>query len=146
MKTTQRAYDLAYGCFLVCGLTVLSMRVVRSSYTDAEWAGGAAGLLFIFLPAILASCIATLVGIVDKRSAHHGVPHWVWLNYVPERRTCRLRCRSCRNVWNVVSGSEKAISSACCADRRQVNGQSYDGVRPQQLSRGVKRPPVKSLR
>ncbi|PYT37662.1 MAG: hypothetical protein DMF52_01800 [Acidobacteria bacterium] len=72
MKTTQRAYDLAYGCFLVCGLTVLSMRVVRSSYTDAEWAGGAAGLLFIFLPAILASCIATLVGIITESLTGYG--------------------------------------------------------------------------
>jgi hypothetical protein len=40
------------------------MSVLRISYTDAEWAGGAAGLLFIFLPVILASYIAMLVGIV----------------------------------------------------------------------------------
>ncbi len=64
MQAKQRVYDLAYGCFLFCGLTVFSMSVIRRSYTDAEWAGGAAGLLFILLPVIVASYIAMLIGIV----------------------------------------------------------------------------------
>ena len=64
MKGARFEYDLAYGCFLLWGLTVLSISVIRASYTDAEWAGGAGGILLLLLPLILASFIAVLVGIV----------------------------------------------------------------------------------
>ena len=64
MKTGRRKYDFAYGCFLLCGVTVLSLIGLRASYTGAEWSGGAGGLLLIFLPVILAAGVAMLVGIV----------------------------------------------------------------------------------
>ena len=63
MKTGRLKYDFAYGCFLLCGVTVLSLIGLRASYTDAEWSGGAGGLLLIFLPVILAAGVAMLVGI-----------------------------------------------------------------------------------
>lgn len=57
-------YDFAYGCFLLWGLTVLSLSVIRASYTDAEWAGGAGAILLLLLPLILVAFVAMLVGIV----------------------------------------------------------------------------------
>lgn|SRR5262245_64989741 len=63
-KTRGFECDLAYGCFLIWGLTVLSVSVMRASYTNAEWAGGAGALLILFLPLLLASFMALLVAIV----------------------------------------------------------------------------------
>ena len=62
MKT--RGLDFAHGCFLLWGLTRLSIGVIRARYTDAEWAGGAGGILLLLLPLIFVSFLAMLVGIV----------------------------------------------------------------------------------
>lgn len=64
MKTRRFEYDLAYGCFLFWGLTVLSVSVIRASYTDAEWADGAGAILLLFLPLLLASLTAMFVAVV----------------------------------------------------------------------------------
>ena len=40
-----RLYDLAHGCFTLCGVTALVLGITRASYTGAEWAGGVGGLL-----------------------------------------------------------------------------------------------------
>ena len=64
MKTRRLEFDLAYGCFLLWALTVLCISLIRASYTDAEWAGGAGGILLLLGPLILASIIAMLAGIL----------------------------------------------------------------------------------
>jgi len=64
MKTRRLEHDLAYGCFLLCGLTVLSVSIIRTSYTDADWAGGAGAILLLLLPFLLASSAAMLVAVV----------------------------------------------------------------------------------
>ena len=43
---------------------MLSLSVIRASYTDAEWVGGAGAILILLLPLIFASFIGMLVGIV----------------------------------------------------------------------------------
>jgi hypothetical protein len=64
MRRTRGKYDLAYACFLIFGSTLMSLSIIRASYTDAEWAGGAGGILLILLPLILASFAAILVAVV----------------------------------------------------------------------------------
>ena len=64
VKGSRAKYDLAYGCFSLWGLTVLSISVIRASYTDSQWANGAGGILLLLLPLILVSFMAMLVGIV----------------------------------------------------------------------------------
>ena len=64
MKPRRLSYDVAYGCFLLSALTVLSLSVIKASYTDAEWADGAGAILILLLPIILPSFIAMLAGIV----------------------------------------------------------------------------------
>src|SRR2546430_16572322 len=64
MKTRRLEHDLAYGCFLLCGLTVLAVSIIRTSYTDADWAGRAGAILLLLLPFLLASSTAMLVAAV----------------------------------------------------------------------------------
>jgi hypothetical protein len=63
-RASRFAYDLAHGCFLLWGLTVLSISVIRRSYTDSDWAGGAGAILLLCLPLLLASFLAMLVAMV----------------------------------------------------------------------------------
>jgi len=71
MRRTRGKYDLAYACFLLFGSTFMSLSIFRASYTDAEWAGGAGGILLILLPLILASLAAMLVGVVLSIGLEH---------------------------------------------------------------------------
>jgi hypothetical protein len=64
MKATRRAYDVAYGCFLLLAVVMLFLVYLRSSFTDAEWANGGGGIFFILLPLIVIPIAATIVGIV----------------------------------------------------------------------------------
>ena len=62
--------DIPYGCFLLAGATSLAMGLIRASYTDAEWSGGAGAIFLLILPVILAAFVAMLVGIV--------LTVWLW--------------------------------------------------------------------
>ena len=55
--------DLPYGCFLFWGATMLFLDLARWSYTDAEWANGAGGIVLLFLPIIVLSFFALLIGV-----------------------------------------------------------------------------------
>lgn len=64
MKRGRLEYDIAYGCFLILAIAALVLIVIRSSYTDAEWAGGGGAILILLLPFIVVPLIAMVVGIV----------------------------------------------------------------------------------
>lgn len=61
MKGRRAQYDLAYGCFLVCGLTALLGSLMEAIPKDE----GTAALLgfFVAIPLVLASFAALVVGV-----------------------------------------------------------------------------------
>lgn len=62
MKKNRSAYDLAHGCFLLCGLTALAIGAMSAIPLDPGIAGGVGFLVAI--PLSLASLAAMVVGIV----------------------------------------------------------------------------------
>ena len=65
--------DLPYGCFLFWGATMLALLVIRYSYTDAQWANGAGGIVLLFLPVIVLAFLALLIGVV--------LTFWLWTEW-----------------------------------------------------------------
>jgi hypothetical protein len=64
VKLRLHDYDRPYACFAPMALTMLVLSLVRRSYTEAEWTGGAGAVLLLFMPFLLASLLAAGVGIV----------------------------------------------------------------------------------
>lgn len=71
MTDTLRKYDLAYGCFLFCGLVVLFLGILSFIPMDDGIAGGLGFLVFI--PLSMASLVAMVVGIGFSIRFYH---HW----------------------------------------------------------------------
>lgn len=63
MKRTQSDYDLAYGSFLVCGLTALIISAIGAIPMDSTTAAGLGFLVAI--PLFVASLGAMVVGVVQ---------------------------------------------------------------------------------
>ena len=62
MKGRRSEYDLAYGCFLFCGLTALTISAMSAIPMDSGTAGGLGFLVAI--PLFLASLMTIVSGIV----------------------------------------------------------------------------------
>jgi hypothetical protein len=64
MEAPRSRYDLAYGCYLAWGSSVLAVAWIRASHSDEAWVRGAGAVLLLLLPLLLASFIAMLAGVV----------------------------------------------------------------------------------
>ncbi len=62
MKGRRPQYDLAYGCFLLCGLTALIISAMSALPMDSGTAGGLGFL--VALPLFLTSLLAMVFGVV----------------------------------------------------------------------------------
>jgi hypothetical protein len=62
VNKNRSKYDLAYGCFLLCGASALVVGVLSATPMDSGAAGGLGFLVAI--PLALASIVALVVGIV----------------------------------------------------------------------------------
>lgn len=64
MKKTRFQYDLAYSCFLFCGLTILAFSIL--SALPIPMGSGAAGYIgfFVAIPLFLALLVAMAAGII----------------------------------------------------------------------------------
>ena len=71
MTETRQKYDIAYGCFLFCGVVALSISCLSFIPMDTGIAGGLGFLVVI--PLSMASLVAMVIGIGYTIRLYH---HW----------------------------------------------------------------------